>query len=71
MKKQSTLIIQGLSVNLRDGNVERALKKFRKLVETDGRIKLLQERRYYIKPSEQKRIELKRAIQKQRNARKG
>ena len=63
MKKNNPVRIQGLHVAVRDDNVDRALKKLRKKVDTDGRVKDVRDRQYYIKPSERKRINKKRAIQ--------
>lgn len=63
MKKNNPVRIPGLHVVVRDDNIDRALKKLRKKVDTDGRVKEVRDRQYYIKPSERKRINKKRAIQ--------
>lgn len=63
MKKNNPVRIPGLHVTVRDDNIDRALKKLRKKVDTDGRVKDVRDRQYYIKPSERKRINKKRAIQ--------
>jgi len=57
-----------IEVNVRDDSFEafdRALKKFKKLVNNDGFIKEIQERRFFTSESERKR--LKRMQSKRRN----
>lgn len=41
---------------------DRYLKKFKKLVNQDGRLQETKDRRYFMKPSEKKRIEKQRRI---------
>ena len=62
MKKNNPVSIQGLSIAVRDNNVETALRRLRKRIDADGRIKDVQENRYYSKPSEQKRVNKKKAV---------
>lgn len=51
-----------VKINVRDGNFEKAMRKFRKAVDNDGRLKKVQENRYYSKPSEKRKLDKKRAI---------
>ncbi len=56
---KSSMII----VPIRDGdNIDRALKKFKRKFEKTGVIRELRARQAYIKPSERRREEIKRAI---------
>jgi len=50
-------------VPIRDGdNIDRALKKFKRKFEKTGVIRELRARKAYMKPSERRREEIKRAI---------
>jgi len=49
-----------------DYNFERLLKSFTRQVEKSGILQLVKARRYYIKPSEAKRIEQKKRERKNR-----
>ena len=44
-----------VSVEVRNGDIQKALKLFKKRVESSGHIKLLRDNRYYKKPSTIKR----------------
>lgn len=44
--------IQGLSVEVRNGDVNQALRKFKKKVQEDGLLQELRQREFYEKPSE-------------------
>jgi small subunit ribosomal protein S21 len=56
--------VNGLKVEVKHDNVERALKKLRKKVDDDGRIKEYRDRQEFQKPSVKKKIEKKRAIKR-------
>jgi len=47
-----------LSVNVVDGNVDMAIKLWKRKLKDSGKIEELKERRYYTKPSEKRRTEL-------------
>ena len=46
---------QGLKVDVRNGDVNQALRKFKKKVQEDGLIQEVRERQYYEKPSEKRK----------------
>ena len=50
-KSETDSQIPGLRVQVYNGNVEKALRKFKKKVSNDGKLITLQNRRYYTKPS--------------------
>jgi small subunit ribosomal protein S21 len=43
--------VQGLSVEVKNGDFNRALRKFKKMVQEDGILQELREREYYEKPT--------------------
>ena len=43
--------VRGLSVEVRNNDINRALRKFKKLVQEDGLLQELRNREYYEKPS--------------------
>ena len=47
---------KGKKVIVQDGNVERALRKFKKKINDDGLLKNLQERQFYTKPTVKKKL---------------
>ena len=49
--------MQGLSVQVRNGDFNRALRKFKKLVQDDGILQELRKREYYEKPSAKRKKE--------------
>ncbi len=51
-----------MKIEVRNGNVERALRKLKKKMFDGGTIKELSDRRYFTKPSEVKRLKKKEAI---------
>lgn len=51
-----------------DENIERALRSFKRLCEKAGIKKVVRAKRYYEKPSDQKRRDLRRRIRNQRRA---
>lgn len=62
--KNNPVKIRGLSVEVKYDNVEKALKKLRKAVDDDGRLRTVKEKEHYEKPSVKKRLQKKKAIQK-------
>lgn len=52
--------IQGLAVTVRDGNLEQALRVFKRKVRKSGLIQELRDREFYTKPSEQRKLAKKR-----------
>lgn len=56
--------VNGLKVEVKHDNVERALRKLRKKVDEDGRIKEFGLRQEFQKPSMKKKIDKKRAIKR-------
>lgn len=52
--KQITL--QGLSVEVQNGNIEKALRLFKNKLQDDGRLNLVKEREFYIGRSEKNRL---------------
>ena len=61
-KKKSNLVVK----QRRNESPERMIKRFNKKVKKLGIIDEIKERRYYTKPSEQKRLAKKRAIAKRK-----
>jgi small subunit ribosomal protein S21 len=53
-----------LSVEVRNGDINRALKLYKKKVEKSGHINELRERKYYTKPTTKRRLEKNTAIRK-------
>ena len=47
---------QGLAVTVRNGNLEKALRIFKKKVRNSGMLQELREREYYTKPSEKRKL---------------
>ena len=54
-RKQSNDIIKGLSVEVRNGDFNGALRRFKKIVQEEGIIQEVRERQAYVKPSEQRK----------------
>ena len=54
-RKQSSDIIKGLSVEVRNGDFNGALRRFKKIVQEEGIIQEVRERQAYVKPSEQRK----------------
>lgn len=46
----------GRSVQVTDGNVERALRKFKKKIAADGLLNELREREHYVKPTTARKL---------------
>lgn len=57
-----------MKIEVRNGNVERALRKLKKKMFDGGTIKELSDRRYFTKPSEVKRLKKKEAIRLNKRA---
>ena len=55
-----------LIVNVKNGNVESALKEYKKKVQTVKQIDQLRERQTYTKPSVEKRLQIEEAKRKNR-----
>ena len=56
----------GLTVEVQNGDLERALKKLKKKLQNEGVFQELKKRECYIKPSERKRRALAQAIARNR-----
>ena len=56
--------LRGRSVLVQDGNVDRALRKFKKKIQTSGVLNDLREKEHYVKPTTQRK--LKRSAAKNR-----
>ena len=52
---------EGLSVNVIDGNIEKAIRRLKRKVENAGVLKELRERQHYTKPSEKRKLAKKAA----------
>ena len=52
--------LQGLQVDVYDGNVEFAIRRLKKMVKNSNLMMDLKERQYYIKPSEERRERINR-----------
>jgi small subunit ribosomal protein S21 len=48
--------LSGRKVIVQDGNVDKALRKFKKKVSEDGLLQELQERQFYSKPTTQRKM---------------
>jgi len=49
--KNEAVRIQGLSVEVRNGDVNKALRRFKKMVQEDGLLQEVREREHYEKPT--------------------
>ena len=47
---------KGRSVNVNDGNVEKALRKFKKKIQASGLLNDLRDREHYIKPTTRRKL---------------
>ena len=59
-RKRPKKELQGLQVDVYDGNVEFAIRKLKKMVKNSNLMMDLKERQYYIKPSEERRERINR-----------
>ena len=60
----------GLEVTVRDGNIEKALKIFKRKVQKSGLLKELKQKSFYEKPSEKKQRRKKEAVKRWRKLQK-
>lgn len=56
MKNPLRLKNFGLTVEVENGNVEKALRKFKKKVNNDGKIQEVRNRQEFVKPSTKKKL---------------
>ena len=54
-KDQTEKLGNGIMVEVRNGDVQKALRLFKKKVQNEGIIQEYKERQFYVKPSEKKR----------------
>jgi ribosomal protein S21 len=59
-RKRPKKELQGLQVDVYDGNVEFAIRKLKKMVKNSNLMMDLKESQYYIKPSEERRERINR-----------
>jgi small subunit ribosomal protein S21 len=62
--KNAPVKVSGLKAWVQHGEVDRALRKFKKKVNNDGKFRILKEREYFEKPSERKRKQKARAVKR-------
>jgi small subunit ribosomal protein S21 len=55
---------KGTSVTVKDGNVEKALRKFKKKIQESGKLEELREREQYEKPTTSRRIAKNKAVRR-------
>lgn len=56
------MALRGKTVSVgSDGNVDRALRKFKKKIQTDGLLQELRDREHYIKPTVQRKLKAAQA----------
>ena len=58
--------LHGRSVLVQDGNVDRALRKFKKKIAASGMLNYLRDREHYIKPTTQRKLRASAAKQRWR-----
>lgn len=56
--------IKGMSVTVKDDQVEKALRKFKKKVQDSGKLEEVKERMEYIKPTTQRRMAKNKAVRR-------
>ena len=54
----------GITIEVRNNNIEKALRVLKKKLNKDGLMKEIKARQYYIKPSEKKREKKKEGIRR-------
>lgn len=69
MRNRFSSVIKGLRVEVEGDAFEKALRKFKKKVDNDGRLDDLEKKEEYIKPSVLNRLAKQRAINKARRER--
>jgi small subunit ribosomal protein S21 len=55
---------KGTTVTVRDGNVEKALRKFKKKIQDSGKLEELRERESYEKPTTTRRLAKNKAVRR-------
>jgi ribosomal protein S21 len=65
-QKRSDWVLGGQGVKVLNGDVELALKRFKKIIKDSKKLVELSERRFYTKPSVRKRLERKMAKVRER-----
>lgn len=55
---------KGTSVTVKDGNVEKALRKFKKKIQDSGKLEELREREQYEKPTTTRRLAKNKAVRR-------
>jgi small subunit ribosomal protein S21 len=55
---------KGTTVTVKDGNVEKALRKFKKKIQESGKLEELREREQYEKPTTTRRIAKNKAVRR-------
>lgn len=58
--------LHGRSVLVQDGNIERALRKFKKKIAASGLLNDLREREHFVKPTTQRKLKASAAKQRWR-----
>jgi small subunit ribosomal protein S21 len=56
--------LKGTTVSVKDGNVEKALRKFKKKIQESGKLEELREREQYEKPTTTRRIAKNKAVRR-------
>lgn len=56
MKNQNRNAPRGVAVEVRDGNIEKALRKLKRKVKDAGILQEVKDRQFYVKKSERKRL---------------
>lgn len=55
---------KGTTVTVKDGNVEKALRKFKKKIQESGKLEELREREQYEKPTTTRRLAKNKAVRR-------
>jgi len=61
MRQQRT---KGTAVTVKDGNVEKALRKFKKKIQDSGKLEELREREQFTKPTTKRRMAKNKAVRR-------
>ena len=57
-------MIKGKKVIVQDGNTEKALRKFKKIIQDSGLLKELQDRQHYVKPTIKRKLSKAQAVKR-------
>jgi small subunit ribosomal protein S21 len=57
-------MLKGKKVIVQDGNTEKALRKFKKIIQDSGLLKELQDRQQFVKPTIQRKIAKAQAVKR-------